>query len=114
MRKKKPAGRPYRRTRTWIPNDGAGGLNITKLHGMMRIDKWKDGYYEFRYIFTMHVDAGWDKTEPYERLDGGEQWDTFGQAKQEAEKWVRKYNVPYIEWVEVSPDHPLAVSTDIT
>ena len=134
-RKKKPSGREVKH-RVWIPDDGYGGLTLTDGHGMMRIDGWPDGTFEYRYVF------GWDQwleidgmfimlfdsvhgnnrfpsldvlklyldevgPHPYERLDSAERRDTFGQAKMDAPENVQA-------WVEVTPDHRWAVSTEIT
>ena len=121
-RKKKPTGKELHRV--WVPDDEYGGLRLTNGHGMMRIDRWENGVYEFRYVFCLHErlfgegdEETWDEyayflhynLKPYERLDGGDKQETFGQAKQDASMW---YNP--VEWVEVDSTHVWAVPTHIT
>ena len=135
-RVKKPSGRE-RKHRVWIPDDGFGGLKYTDGHGMLRIDGWPDGTFEYRYVFSFNewycedgvYKFAWDHAIrgdnqfpdfesllkvleiigpiPYERLDGGDIHDTFGQAKMDAPSYVQS-------WIEVDDSHRWAVPTDIT
>ena len=104
-RTKKPSGA---RHRTWIPNDGRGGINLTGGHGAMRIDKWPSGIHEFRYVFCMPGDDP-ENAQPYERLDDHNTYESFGAAKRAAAAYC---NIG-IDWIEVDPDHPDAVSVKI-
>ena len=123
-RKKKPSGRKKHQHRVWIPNDGYGGLRMTGGHGMMRIDQWPDGTYEYRYVFCLcerlfgdgNADETWEQYvewlkhghfNPYERLDGGDLRESFGLAKMDADARIQ-------EWIEVEPHHWWAVPTDIS
>lgn len=131
-RKKKPSGR--NKHRVWIPDDGFGGLKYTNGHGMMRIDGWPDGTFEYRYVFCFNEwgvdgdgyrffwdgvvgdvwvpkDGLWQQLDkigpnPYERLDGSDIRESFGKAKMDGPDYVR-------EWIEVEPTHRWAVPTDI-
>ena len=135
-RVKKPSGKE-RKHRVWIPDDGFGGLKYTKGHGMMRIDGYPNGTFEYRYVFCFNEWGCYDGVykffwddgirgenkfsdiesllkalkasgpNPYERLDGGDIDESFGLAKMWAPSYVKA-------WIEVDEYHKWAVPTDIT